>query len=393
MKRTIMNIKMKMINKVMMYSCFIAVTFLSSAQEIDVERMARDLKIAEDILGTLSEQDSRLFYQDNIESNYVPDYGVVFTIPMKPFVFKSTGSGRVAYSTSGSGVTIIDSRVRRDDRERRDREDGASVTVDVVPDDEEEVKVDESKIMEEMEAQTREQIETFLADYADLIGQLKPSDRIVVQTKNRNEVYIFNSRGSNKSSAGMSAQVLKSDISSFKQGKLSRDEFMGKIEFSEGGEEVAKDVELFATIFSRLYEPDLSSTYYLSSRRIAYNRLKNMGVTFSLKFYSSTSDGGRHTIRTTGENGLTQEQRNEKVNAMYPEFERSFKENLLDYGRTIKSLDPNEMLIFKVRLTECRGCEMPDEIKVSVKMKTLQDYDKGALSKNKALEQITITRS
>ncbi len=384
---------MNTINRVMMYCCFIVVAFLSSAQEIDVERMARDLKIAEDILGTLSEQDSRIFYNDNIESNYVPDYGVIFTIPMKPFVFKSTGSGRVAYSTSGSGVTIIDSRVKRDAKERRDKEGDANVIVDIDPDDEEEIKVDESEIMEEMEAETREQIEIFLADYADLIGQLKPSDRIVVQTKSRNEVYIFNSRGSNKSSAGMSAQVLKSDITSYKQGKLTRDEFMGKIEFSEEGEEVAKDIELFATIFSRLYEPDLSSTYYLSSRRIAYNKLKNMGVTFSLKFYSSTSDGGIHTIRTTGESGLTQEERDEKINAMYPDFEKSFKENLLDYGRTIKSLDANEMLIFKVRLTECRGCEMPDEIKVTVKMKTLQDYDKGALSKNKALEQISISRS
>ncbi|WP_425392150.1 hypothetical protein [Ekhidna sp.] len=382
-----------MINRVMMLCCFIAVTFLSSAQEIDVERMTRDLKIAEDILGTLSEQDSRVFYHDNIESNYVPDYGVVFTIPMKPFVFKSTGSGRVAYSTSGSGVTIIDSRVRRDDRERRDKEDGASVTVDVVPDDEEDVNVDKSKIMEEMEAETREQITTFLADYADLIGQLKPSDRIVVQTKNRNDVYIFKSSGSNKTSGGMSAQVLKSDISAYKQGKINRDSFIGKIEFSDGGEEVAKDVELFATIFSRLYEPDLSSTYYLSSRRIAYNRLKNMGVTFSLKFYSSTSDGGIHTIRTTGETGLTQEERDEKVNAMYPEFEKSFKENLLDYGRTIRSLDSDEMLIFKVRLTECRGCEMPKEIKVSVKMKTLEDFDKGSLSRSKALDQIKITKS
>lgn len=389
MKRTTMN----MINKLMILFCFVVSSLLAGAQEIDAERMARDLKIAEDILGTLSEQDSRLFYSNNVESNYVPDYGVIFTIPMKPFVFKSTVKGRVAYSTSGSGVTIIDSRVKSDEDARviRERDNDVSVVPDADSDDE--LEIDESKIVEEMESTTREQIITFLADYADLIGQLKPSDRIVVQTKNRNEVYLFNTRGGKVSSSGISAQVLKSDISSYKQGKLDRDAFISKIEFSEEGEEVAKDIELFATILSRLYEPDLSSTYYLSSRRIAYTSLKNMGVTFSLKFYSSSSDEGIHTIRTTGETGLTQEQRNEKVNAMYPEFERSFKENLLDYGRTVKSLDPNEMLIFKVRLTECRGCDMPNEIKVSVKMKTLQDYDKGALSKSKALEQISVIKS
>ena len=388
MKRTdIINMNMQTLNRLFLLLSFVMVSIGAIAQ-IDEERMARDLKIAEDILGTLSNQDSKVWYNDNIESNYVPDYGVIFTIPLKPFIIKATGTGRVAYSTGGSAVTIVDRRVGRD------RDDDPDEEVEVEAENENEAELDESEIIEEMESATRDQIITFLADYADLIGQLKPSDRIVVQTKSRSEIYFYNTRsGSSNSSSGLSAQVLKSDISSYKQGKLDRDAFVQKIEFTEGGEKAAKDIELFATIFARLYEPDLSSTYYLSSRRIGYTSLKNMGVTFNMKFYSSSSDEGLHTIRTTGESGLTQEQRDEKVDAMYPEFEKSFKENLLDYGRTIKSLNSDEMLIFKVRLTECRGCEMPQEIKVTIKMKTLQDYDKGSLSRSKALEQISVSRN
>jgi len=352
-------------------------SFSAMAQGIDEERMARDLKIAENILGTLSNQENRLLGRDNIESNYVPDYGVVFSIPLKTIYFKSSEKGSYVYSAGNARITIID----RDD----DEVDGGS-------DKGFEFKMDTEDLIDTLQEDTREQMITFLADYADLIGQLKPSDRVVIQTKNRQDVFFYDTRGNSTLSGGLSAQVLKSEISAHKQGKLSREKFIEKILFTEGSEKVEKDIELFSTIFSRLYEPDLSSTYYLASRRIGYTSLKNMGVTFNMRFYSSSSDRGFHTIRTTGESGLSQAERDAKIDAMYPEFEKSFKENILDYGRTIKSMEPNESLIFKVKLTECNSCEMPGEIEVAVKMKTLRDYDKGALSRDKALNQITIKR-
>ena len=77
---------------------------------------------------------------------------------------------------------------------------------------------------------------------------------------------------------------------------------------------------------------------------------------------------------------------------MYPEFERTFKENLLDYGRTVKSLKEDEKIIFNVELTECKGCEMPEAIEVTVSGKTLKSYDSGDLSRNKAIEQIVVKK-
>ena len=45
------------------------------AQSIDEKRMDRDLKVAENILNTLASGDSRLRFHNNIESNYLPDFG------------------------------------------------------------------------------------------------------------------------------------------------------------------------------------------------------------------------------------------------------------------------------------------------------------------------------
>ena len=358
------------------------------SQSIDQERMERDLKVAENILATLSEESNggrRLWGYENVESSYIPDYGVIFTMPLRTS-FSFSGQNTII-STGGDDVLVIedsDNDVDYDVKVKGNRR------IEIV--DANSKKAKEAKAVESDEL--RSQVTTFLADYADLIGQLQPTDRIVVQMKRSNRLEFYLGGTESTSNQGVTAEVLKSDLTAQRQGKIARDQLIERIKFTGGeGEEVAKDIELFATIFARLYEADLSSTYYLASRNIGYTKLPNLGVTFSMKFYSSSSNKGLHTIRTTGEKGLTKEVRDERVNAMYPEFEASFKQNLLDYGRTVKSLGDKEKLIFKVKLTECKECDMPKAIEVMVDAKTLGGYDKGSISRDKALGMITVKRT
>lgn len=352
----------------------------SYAQSFDQERMDRDLKIAENILSTLTTGDSRLRFHNSIESNYMKDYGVIFSIPKISYIYTAKGTNVVYGSADSYVVATVDS---QDDSDEEVALNAARKTE----------KNREERAKEAAE-QLKEQMTMFLVDYADLIGQLKASDRIVVQSRGGDNRLFYSGQNRSSKQSTFSAQVLKGDLMAYKQGKMDRDDIIGKITFKtpEEDAEVAKDLELFATIFARLYEPDLSSTYYISSRSLGYTNLEGFGVTFNMKVYSSSSDNGLHTIRTTGESGLSQEQRDEKVNAMYPEFEKTLKENLMDYGRTIKSLKSDETLVLKVALTECRGCEMPKEIEASVKGKTLQSYDKGSLSRADAVKQVTIKR-
>ncbi len=351
-------------------------------QDIDQARMDRDLKIAENILGTLANSNSnRYSFSRSIESNYVPGYGVIFSLPQTTLVYTTRSGGNVAIvAPSGQGFSYV---TRDSDCDHCEE---TELDVNVSENNEEFVK--------EVTRQLEENMTIFLVDYADLIGQLKPSDRIMINAKSsRNQVWISGSNIRSGRSVGRTAEISKADLVAMKQGKSSREETVSKIKFSStGDEELARDLELFSSIFARLYEPDMSNTYYTSSRALNYERLENLGAIYSMKVYSSSEDGGRHTIRTTGESGLTREERNRKVNAMYPEFEQSIKENLLDYGRTIKSLKANEVLIFKIRMTECKGCEMPKEIEVSLQASVLNDFDSGKLSRNDALAAITIKK-
>ncbi|MFK7952007.1 MAG: hypothetical protein AB8B73_04115 [Ekhidna sp.] len=350
----------------------------SAFGQIDQERMERDLKIAENILGTLSNSNNNGFFSSrNVESNYVPDYGVIFSLPQSSMVYV-TGKAKkgvvISENSSSDGYTyvIADSKSSRSDAKEVNAED----------------------LKSEVDKKLKEQMTLFLVDYADLIGQLKPSDRIMINVKNnRNHVWMNNERVSEKS-MGQTAEIAKSDLIALKSGKASREATIGKIKFTEVNDKMEKDLELFSSIFSRLYEPDMSSTYYASSRNINYERLDNLGAIFSMRVYSSSSDdNGKHTIRTTGERGLTQSERDEKVNAMYPAFEQNMKQNIIDYGRTIKSLKPAEMLIIKVRLTECNDCEMPKSIEMSVKGSVLSDFDGGKLSREKAVAAISVKKT
>src|SRR5688572_19140513 len=66
---------------------------VAMAQKADDERMARDIAVAENVLGTLIKQQfekQRMFFPLEIKSNYQPGYGITFYIPTDyttPIVF------------------------------------------------------------------------------------------------------------------------------------------------------------------------------------------------------------------------------------------------------------------------------------------------------------------
>jgi hypothetical protein len=393
MKRTIYGIVLTLI-----------ITGSAFGQTIDQKRMDRDLEIAENILQTLSNSEgNRLYVSHDTESSYVPDYGVIFRYPSNNFRLRTVkgSNGNYVISGSASGGNII---VAPSD-EGSSYAYSYNVTTD--HDDDCDDCPDQKELEEKLKEQTedwakkseemfKEHATAFLVDYADLIGQLKSTDKIMITSKSKNgHVGWMDDADKRRQSTGRTAEILKSDLIAYKQGKATRVATAGKIKFASTvkDEKVERDLEMFGSIFAKLYDADLSNTYYTSSRRVNYERLDNFGAIYSMRVYSSSQDNGRHTIRTTRESRLTQEERDQKVNAMYPEFERSVKENILDYGRTIKSLKPNEMLMFKIRLTECKGCEMPRSIEVSVKANILTDYGFGKITKAKALESITLKKS
>jgi hypothetical protein len=89
---------------------------------------------------------------------------------------------------------------------------------------------------------------------------------------------------------------------------------------------------------------------------------------------------------------IDQKTRDEKVAQIYPKFESELKENLLEYGRTVKSLKPEETLVFNVKMTRCEECGVPASLEFSVKGAVLTDYANARISKEAALSKVFVKK-
>ena len=248
------------------------------------------------------------------------------------------------------------------------------------------------KDFEDLKPMYRDVMTTFLADYADLIGQLADHEQVMLISKGSPQGFgIIHSSTSDESNK-FSAATTRKNISDFKAGRISRSNFESNINFveSKGAEKKPADLELLSSILQRLYKTDLATTFFTTSP-IMYEKLKGFGVIYNMRMYSSVSIGrDNYRMPTQKKSNLNQQERDKQAEVMYPQFITEFKKNILDYGKTINSLDTDESILFRVNLSDCNSCDTPKEINILVKNQTLRDFDSSKINESEALQKIEI---
>jgi hypothetical protein len=364
----------------------------SYGQTVDEERMKQDIEVAENVLATLIKREigqQRTFFGLDVRGFYQPGYGVTFRVPSShsmPFGFTISGDDvhgatvisdgmnyRYSITTNGSSkgkLAEADSYKLKDKSKEKIQSGADSVRV----------AYNENVI---------KAAQNFILDYSDFISQLAPNEKIVVTNQSERPHFVFNT----PKRTHISVEGVRSDITAFRQGKVTRDQAMKKISVvnTESVEAREQDMEMLASIFSRLYRPDLSKTYFVEGN-VYYERLKDFGAIFYMQMLSSSENFDRFTIPTLGLEGLDQDARDKKVAELYPAFEEDLKENILEYGRTIKSLKDEETLIFNISLTKCAGCGIPSTLEVNIPGKVLKDYGNGMITKSEAVQKFTLKK-
>jgi len=403
---------MKSMIRVVMFGMMIGVLGLNQtlAQKIDDERMKRDIEVAENVLGTLIKQqfgNQRTFFPLETTASYQPGYGVTFTLPADyttPIVFSLAEPGSNDVVVWGNGRANVEYHVS---------EDGQGETINIRGNEppepaiapgeksmrlrdrsKEKSRVSMDSIRDVYNQKVLEAAKTFMVDYGDMITQLPATERIVITNQGNQPRMWVNQYFTAPKRTHLSVEGLKSDLTAYKQGKLTREQALAKIKVvnTESVEEVAPDLELLSSIFNRLYRADLSRTYFTEDN-IYYERLKDFGVIYYMQVYSSTEiDYKRFSMPTLKLNDVDMETRNKKVKEVYPKFEQELKENMLEYGRTLKSLKDDEILSFQVRLTKCVECGIPSTIEVTMKSSVLKEYSSGKLTKEAALSKFTVKK-
>jgi hypothetical protein len=384
---------------------------LAHGQKIDDARMSRDIEIAENILGTLIKQQfeqERIFFTLEIRGYYQAGYGVTFRLPADyatPIAITmrgnqdigvangdqqnythSVGSGDPTYRqptqayTRASGTYSLN-----DSKEQKAR-------------NREQMDLDSVRSLYDFKVTTA--IKNFMVDYGDLISQLPPTERIVVTSKGdlpRGLADQYMQYLGMPQRAVLSVEGIKSNFTAFKQGKLTRDQAMKTINIvnTVPVERVEPDMELLSTIFTRLYQPDLSKTYF-TEESIGYEHLKDFGAVYYMQAFSAVRldvlNSDQVAMPTLGLMDVDPETRDRKARELYPLFEQELKVNMLEYGRTLKSLANNESLIFNVTLTRCYGCGIPSTLELSIKGAVLKDFSAGKLDQFAALNKFQIKK-
>lgn len=378
--------------------------------KMDEKRMQQDIEVAENILGTLIRQqfNKRMFFPIEVNGSYTAGYGVTFRLPqrggfnvfmMAPAI-ADFGPGTVTYSYSRSSnedeLEEVNREQMRQDKQQREKQVRDRARVQATSP--RAGRVEKDSLSGAADKILIQVAKDFLADYGDVISQLKPEEKIILT--NRSDGFddgfgwkVPGFPGESRRSI-LSVEGKRDDVIQLKQGKISREQFLSRLKVidTETAEKLDPDLEVLSSMFSRLYREDLSKTYF-SQGDVNYERLKDFGVIYYMKVYSSNEEGEeRWSLPTVNMRDVTQTERDKKVKELYPAFESELKENVVEYGRTLRSLKDDEQLVFNVRLTKCTGCDIPVSIEVSVKNAVLKDYASGKISKDAALAKVNVKK-
>jgi len=236
---------------------------VEQTQAIDYDKMDRDLRIMEKIISmVLSEDELKYFKPQKVKGAYLEDYGVVFMVPIT-----STSS----FLRSEKGQTVKESFKK-----------------------------------------IREKLTDFASSYADAIKQMKPNDWITMVVNpsttgsNVSLFYEFDraltlSRGATIvreegfKPFSFIMSVRKSDITSYREGAMTLDQFSEAVLYSPIGAEsedymtpkMQKDIKILRGILETVLEDHLNTSF--TSESIQGTYLRDYGVLLTVNAGSAIS--------------------------------------------------------------------------------------------------------
>ena len=381
----------------MILSMIILISTTFSLQAQQSESLKRDMEVTANLLSSLLKTNTVNSFSrvgtDGIETSYNEGFGVVYDLKGNTYVYlnpvfmtnPSTNSNDGAIELEDNSRSILGTRVQGYAVSSTGRVQGVSTS---------------GNNREEEETKTENSIKEFLIEYGSFLKDLKPEETIMVQYPHRkmesqqsgngNNITVFNYFSDTKGTKNFS--IKKKDADAYRSGSISKEEALSRITVEEMlPEEIATDLRVLGELMNSLYSVSNSKSYFSNSNPTIV-KTKGMGAIYSWAVFSAYNDSFGYRLPTLTKGAVTvdDKNRNEIVKAAYPAFLESFKENLVDYGRTIKSLENKEKIVFNIKMTRCQGCGIPDVLKVEMDRATIEDYNQGKLSRQQAIARLKV---
>lgn len=398
-------------------------SFMAHGQNtMDTGRMERDIDIMEKVLNELfsgRSSDTRIFNlkpsaDGSAQGSYVPGYGVIFIAPAYSggFAYAKAGPTPRIWAVDGGNFDVISAKpvIAAKEMAVEDKEKLAQARTikernvkgeKPVPVKERNYQVNVDSILQARIELVTRNMKEFMVNYADAIGQLPADNRILlIYNENaRNKARFFTINGedalSSRTMPRMSAEVKREDLTSYRAGKINRKELESRIKMTQDREEKENFAEykVFAGILESLYPVSQESLYRI--RNISYHYLPSFGVIYFVdmnlrdELFSVVKFRGPATIPSGDKLKADSTQVKMKKEA-YTQFQSDIRASLLDYGRTLRNLSPEQVILLTVSLPTCEECQVPERINVSIKKSVIDAYEQNKLDRKGALESIYI---
>lgn len=394
-----MNYKQKTIT--LLAAVLLLVPTLKAQNSIDMNRMQRDIKIMESILQELFKtkwqgQNSRVHITSSgsffsrgkdIRGTYLPDYGVIFTIPGDNPEF-------IAYSSKENGGSYSYS-FRYSDNESTD-----------------------SQVNEENVTQ---RIKEFLRDYGSTLGQLSGDDRLMViyNSPNRGSDFSLlvgdNDKANRPNLPTISVVATKRDLQAYRSGSIDESELNSRITTSTAkeNEKGRLDLKVMGNIFETALKEQEDKAFRVRGS-VNHVYLDNFGALFFFDVrYSSPSgsfiirmpeiagmdfndDEKRAQIEVESalqerlnESTKKQKETEEVVKKRFEEFLANLKEYLVDYGQTLSSVSSGQYILLSATVSSPVD-EVPERVDLQIEKSVLESADRGRISREEAISRITV---
>lgn len=387
------------------------------AAAFDKLRMERDLSIMEITLDRLlsGEQREPFFrgFRERVRGLYLPDVGAIFLI---------SDVSRL----SGSVISIGRGKSEREAEQRVEvftRSSGEAF----------DSEIDREKVLQP--------IYEFLENYADAIGQLEPEHRVIVLLQIENmfllgpEGYAISfPRWQDEGARGFSVVAHKKDIMQFRTGKISQQQFRKRLQIKDfaSARKEKTDLRIMASILEAglknrghdafsvtgdvryLLLDDVGAMFFFDA---AYAKMKDLNILYRVGAYKKSLEARRREleviqerVKKTGAAAKkkqdSQKQQDETLKAWqyytyhdttgraarkqaFARFKNDLCDYMLDYGRTLRHLEPDQWLIFAAAIPGVEE-DIPRGLVFQVKKSVLEAYDRREIPRDRALQQIKI---
>lgn len=343
-------------------------------------KMQRDIEILKNVLRDLFYGEDNFFGARNTEGIHIDGKGVMFSM---------TAQGAYGNILVARDVMVIDG-------EKGEPED----------------KKDIATLNQEAEDMIRKNSQEFLLNYASLLSELSADEMVLLNVdytalKERKKgtyvaaqtVYVS---GSGRGNKRMVSSISAKDIEAYMDGKLDETAAKAKIQTQviEKGDKEKPDAKILAGIFDNLFN-SMGDGKFNRRGRTTYTYFDGFGLMYNLKFSSNTN---RNVVFATTSGTLIQSEGNLKqakerddyykaLEEAYPEFEQQLKQNILEYGRTLRSVKANEVVIVNIDLgTTYRKSKVPRSLQLVIPKSLINDYAKGNKSLEKAASEIDVKK-